>query len=71
MAIGLSGKSGATVLSLVAVECRIDRELVPIPHRLLEESRALERETKRERATRILAQVKIFAYHLVTTKHFN
>jgi len=56
MAIGLTGRTGATVLSLVAVECRIDRELVPIPHRLLEESRALERETKRERATRMLAQ---------------
>ena len=58
MAIGLTGRTGATVLSRVVAECRIDQELVPIPRRLLVESRALGRVTKPEPATKILAQVK-------------
>ena len=58
MVIGLTGRTGATVPSRVVEESKIGLELVPIPRRLLVESRVLERVTKRERATKILAQVK-------------
>ena len=58
MVIGLIGRTGATVPSRVVVECKIGLEPVPIPHRPLVESRVLERVTRPERATKILAQVK-------------
>ena len=57
MVTGLSGKTGATVLSLVAAECRIGQGLVPIPHRHLEESRVRVMLTKHVRVTNSLAQV--------------
>ena len=57
MVTGLSGKTGATVLSLVGEECRKEQGLVPIPHRHLEESRVLGRVKKRERAMKTPAQV--------------
>ena len=57
MVTGQNGRTGATALSLVAAECRIDQELVPILRQLLVESRVLERVTKHELATKILAQV--------------
>jgi len=59
MVTGLTGRTGATALSLVAAVCRIDQELVPTPRRLLVESRVLERVTKQESAAKILAQVKL------------
>ena len=72
MAIGLTGRTGATVQSLVAVECRIDQELVPIPRLLLVESRALERVMKRERATKILAQVKfLLSYYFCPVQRYH
>ena len=58
MATGQNGRTGATVPSRVVAESKIGLELVPIPRRLLVESRALERVTKAELATKILAQVK-------------
>jgi len=58
MAIGLTGKTGATVLLSVVAECKIGLEAVLIPLRLLVESRVLERVTKQESAKKILAQVK-------------
>ena len=57
MVTGLSGKTGATVLSRVAAECRIGQGLVPTPHRHLEESRARVILTKHVRVTNSLAQV--------------
>ena len=57
MATGQNGMTGATALSRVAAECRIDQELVPIPLQLLVESRVLERVMNQEPATKILAQV--------------
>ena len=57
MVSGQNGRTGTTALSLVAAECRIDQELVPILRQLLVESRVLERVTKQELATKILAQV--------------
>jgi len=59
MVTGLTGRTGVTALSLAAAECRIDQELVPIPRRRLVESRVLERVTKPERATKILAQLMV------------
>lgn len=56
MATGQNGRTGATVPSRVVAESKIGLELVPIPRRLLVESRALERVTKAELATKILAQ---------------
>ena len=58
METGLTGRTGATVLSRVVAECKIGLELVPILRRLLVESRALERVMKPDCATKILAQVK-------------
>ena len=63
MVIGLTGRTGATVPSRVVAECKIGPELVLIPRRLLVESRVLERVTKPERATKILAQVKCLLSH--------
>ena len=57
MVTGLSGMTGATVLSRVAAECRIGLGLVPTPHRHLEESRARVILTKHVLATNSLAQV--------------
>ena len=57
MVTGLSGKTGATVLSRVAAECRIGQGLVPNPHRHLEESRARVMLTKHVRVTNSRAQV--------------
>ena len=57
MVTGLTGRTGAIVLSRVAAEYRIDQERVPISRRLLVESRVLERVTKHELAMKILAQV--------------
>ena len=59
MVTGLTGRTGAIVLSRVAAECRIDQERAPIPRRLLAESRVLERVTKHELAMKILAQVTL------------
>ena len=36
MVTGLTGRTGAIVLSRVAAECRIDQERAPIPRRLYE-----------------------------------
>ena len=58
MVTGLSGKTGATVLSRVAAECRIGQGLVPTPHRHLEESRVRVVLTRLVRVTNSLAQVK-------------
>ena len=70
MVTGLTGRTGATVLSRVAAECRIDQELVPILHRHLEESRVLGRVKKRDRAMMTPAQVMRnagFLIHIYTT----
>ncbi len=61
MVIGLTGRTGVSVLSRVVAVCRIDQELVPIPQHNLEERHALEKVTKPERAMRNLVQV-IFAH---------
>ena len=58
MVTGLSGRTGATVLSRVEVEYRIDQELVPIPRQNSKESRVLGRVTKHVHVTKTLAQVK-------------
>ena len=57
MVIGLTGRTGAPVLSRVAAECRIDQELVLIPHRHLEESRVRVMLTKHVHVMNSLAQV--------------
>ena len=64
MEVGLIGVTGVAVLSRVVVECRIARELVPIPRRPLVERHALGRVTKPERATKILVQVN-FAHNIL------
>ena len=64
MAVGLSGVTGAIVLSRVVEEYRIDRELVPIPRRLLEDSLVLGRVTRLGLVTRILAQVMTKSGHI-------
>ena len=57
MVTGLSGKTGATVLSRVAAECRIDQGLVPTPHQHLEEGRVRATLMKHAHVTNSLAQV--------------
>jgi len=57
MVTGLSGKTGATVLSRVAAECRIGQGLVPTPHRHLAESHVRVMLTKHVHVTNSLAQV--------------
>ena len=57
MVTGLTGRTGATVLSRVGEEYRKEQGLVPIPHRHLEESRVLGKVKKRERAMKSPAQV--------------
>ena len=70
MVTGQNGRTGATALSLVAAECRIDQELVPILRQLLVESRVLEKVTKHERATKILAQVIVMIIFVVFLGNF-
>ena len=57
METGLSGRTGATVLSRVVADCRIGQEHVPIPHRRLEGSRVRVMLTKHVRVAKSLVQV--------------
>lgn len=59
MVIGLTGRTGATVLLRVVAECKTGLELVSILLRLLVESRVQERVKKPERAMKILVQVTL------------
>jgi hypothetical protein len=68
MAIGLTGMSGATVLSRVGEECRKDQGLVPTPHRHLEESRVLGRVKNLGNAMKTLVQVNGFLTFLTISQ---
>ena len=57
---GLTGRTGATVLSRVEAEYRIDQGRVPTPHRLLEGSCVLGMVTKLVHVTNSLAQVNTY-----------
>ena len=58
MVTGLTGNPGPTVPSHVVEASKVDQEVVPIPHRHLEEMIVLETVKKRGRATKTLVQVK-------------